>query len=573
MNRPAVVASVILLLARGAAAAQPLRTPAHLDAVPGVVLVAEGLAAPLAIGPGGRLAPGDPALAAVLTRHGLDSGEVLGVPPRGSETRFLRLRSARADFDPRAAAADLRATGAFRAACPDYKFRPLDTLPNDTYLAFQWYVDSGSGVDIRLPLAWDTQKGNPSVVIAILDTGVDTGHPDLASKIWHNPGEIPGNGIDDDGNGYVDDVQGWDFGDGDNDPNPEPIFEQVLGYDVDIAFHGTFCAGIAGAATNNVEGIAGAGWNCRIMDLKASDAAGAFTTAALTGGIQYAAANGAQVLSMSFGGPGDPGVPEFFQALIDVATAAGVVCVAAAGNDGTNALSYPAACRDVISVAATDETGARASFSNWGPTVDVAAPGSSMWSTICRNYVVDDQSQLFYEFLWNWDGTNPYMYGDGTSFACPLTAGVCGLIRSFLPGLTPQQVATELIATGDPVAFDEPIGPRVDAANAVSPSLLAVANETRPTRLAIEDISPDPVRAATTLRLALPDAGRARLALYDCAGRRVRLLVDEDLSAGRHAVSWDGAGAQGARLPGGVYFARLESGRSVASRKLVLLGR
>ena len=577
MKRPLIMLCLAFLTS-GADAAPlraptPLRTPAHLDAVPGVVLVAEGFSAPLAVGSGGRLAPADPALAAVLKRYGLDSGEVLGVPPRGSETRFLRLRSALADFDPRAAAADLRATGAFRAVCPDYTFRPFDTLPNDNYLAFQWYVNSGSGVDIRLPAAWDTQKGSASVVIAILDTGVDTGHPDLASKIWHNPGEIPGNGIDDDGNGYVDDVQGWDFGDGDNDPNPEPIFQQILGYDVDIGFHGTFCAGIAGAATNNVEGIAGAGWNCRIMDLKASNAAGDFTTAALTSGIQYAAANGAKVLSMSFGGPGDPGVPEFFQALIDVATSAGVVCVAAAGNDSTNTPEYPAACRDVISVGATDETGARAPFSNWGPTVDVAAPGSSMWSTICRNYVVDDVSQLFYEFLWSWDGTYPYMYGDGTSFACPLTAGVCGLIRSFLPGLTPQQVATELIATGDRIAFDKPIGPPVDAANAVSPSLLAVAAETPPARLVIEDISPDPVRAATTLRLALPDAGRTRLALYDCAGRRVRVLVDGELPAGHHAVTWDGADAQGARLPGGVYFARLESGRSVASRKLVLLAR
>jgi subtilisin family serine protease len=551
--------------------ASPPRTPAHLDAVPGEVLVASEGDAPLSLAPGGPLAPRDPALAVVLARHGLEAGEPLGVPPRSSTWRFLRLRSARADFDPRQAAADLRATGAFRAVSPNYRLALLATLPNDTYLGYQWYVDSGSGVDIRLPLAWDVQKGSASVVIAILDTGVDTGHPDLASKLWHNPGEIPGNGIDDDGNGYVDDDRGWDFGDGDNDPDPTPIFDPDYG--IDVAFHGTFCAGIAAAATDNAEGIAGAGWNCRVMALKASDAAGDFTTAALTGGFEYAAAMGASVLSMSFGGPGDPGVPEYFQALVDMANAAGVVCVAAAGNDGTNALVYPAACQHVTAVAATDEYGDRASFSNWGSYVDVAAPGASMWSAINRNYPIDDWSAVFYEYLWGWDDVNPYMYGDGTSFACPLTAGVAGLIRSFLPGLTPQQVAARLVETGDAVAFDEPIGPRVNAFNAVNPALLAVAAREAPLRLAVEANMPNPFRDATTLRLALPQAGRARLAIYDCAGRAVRTLLDGPLPAGRRDVSWDGSGSDGRSLPGGIYFARLEcAGRSV-ERKLVRLGR
>ena len=555
--------------------AAPPRTRAHLEAVPGEVLVAiAGVGidgdAPLAIGVGGRLSARDPGLAAALARSGLESGAPIGIPPAASGWRFLRLRSTRADFDPLRAAEDLRATGAFRAVSPNYRFGLLATFPNDPYLGTQWYVDSGTATDIRLPLAWDVQKGSASVVIAILDTGVDTGHPDLASKVWHNPGEIPANGIDDDGNGYVDDNQGWDFGDGDNDPNPTPIFDPV--YSIDEGFHGTFCAAIAAAATDNAEGIAGAGWKCRIMALKASDAAGDFTTGALAGGVEYAATMGAKVLSMSFGGPGDPGVPEFFQALVDMATSAGVVCVAAAGNDGNNVPVYPAACHDVIAVAATDEFGDRASFSNWGAYVDVAAPGAGMWSAICRNYPIDDWSAIFYEFLWYWDTINPYMYGDGTSFACPLTAGVCGLIRTFLPGLTPQQVALHVVNTGDPIVFDHVIGPRVNAFNAVNPALLAVAAPGLPARLRIEGNEPNPFRTSTILRLALPGSDPTRLVIYDCAGRAVRRLFDGPLAAGLRDVTWDGTGNDGQPLPGGIYFVRLESAGRTVQHKLVRLG-
>ena len=556
--------------------AAPPRTRAHLDAVPGEVLVAiAGIGsdadAPLALGTGGRPTARDPGLAAVLAREGLESGAAIGVPPAASGWRFVRLRSARADFEPVQAAAELRATGAFRAVSPNYRLGLLATLPNDPYLGAQWYVESGIGTDIRLPLAWDVQKGSAAVVIAILDTGVDTGHPDLASKLWHNPGEIPGNGIDDDGNGYVDDALGWDFGDGDNDPDPTPILDPVYG--IDEGFHGTFCAGIAAAATDNAEGIAGAGWNCRVMALKASNAAGDFTTAALTGGVAYAASMGAGVLSMSFGGPGDPGVPEYFQALVDMATSAGVVCVAAAGNDGTNVPVYPAACQNVIAVAATDEFGDRASFSNWGSYVDVAAPGASMWSSISRNYPIDEVSAIFYEFLWGWDDVHPYMYGDGTSFACPLAAGVCGLMRSLAPGLTPQQVALHLVATGDAIVFDFPIGPRVNAFNAVNPALLAVSPPQAPIRLRIEGNAPNPFRTATALRLALPAGGPARLVIYDCAGRAVRDLIDAPLPAGLHDVTWDGSANDGRPLPGGIYFARLESAGRTVEHKLVRLGR
>jgi subtilisin family serine protease len=364
----------------------------------------------------------------------------------------------------------------------------------------------------------------------------------------------------------VDDVHGWDFGVGDADPNPQPTFDPS---GIDVGFHGTFCAGLAAAATDNVEGIAGAAWHCRLMPLKVSDPAGDISSSAVASAFAYAIDNGVSVLSMSFGSPGDPGVPEFFQALVDDATAAGIVCVAAAGNDGTNVPVYPAANDKVIAVAATNDARTRSSFSNWGTFVDVAAPGEHMWSSICRNYEVDEFSQLIYLFFFEWNGLDPYMYGDGTSFACPLTAGVCGLIRSRYPALTPAQVRDHLVATGDVVAFDEPIGPKVNAANAVQLAPVAVGDA--PTPLEFAAASPTPFATTTTLRFALAEPGPARLTLFDCTGRAVRTLIEQSLTAGPHEALWDGTEDSGAAAANGVYFARLDAGGRTLRRALVRL--
>ena len=143
---------------------------------------------------------------------------------------------------------------------------------------------------IEAPLAWDFSKGDPSVVVAVVDWGVDLQHPDLATKLWTNPGEIADNGIDDDGNGCIDDVYGWDFANDDNDPQ-------------DDYGHGTHCAGIAAAATDNGVGIAGVGFNSRTMAVKVGDGAtGKAAYSDIASGIMYAADNGAKVINMSLGG-------------------------------------------------------------------------------------------------------------------------------------------------------------------------------------------------------------------------------------------------------------------------------
>ncbi len=562
----AILLAFLLSGSTPAAAAERLfrSPPGPMPYAPGEVLAIADPASLTGDGVKSPLRAATAAVADALVRLGLDRIEAVGVSPVGAP-RVLRLRSDRADFDPLAAARELAASGAFRAVCPNYRLR-LSVIPNDPALGSQWYVNDGGFADIRLPGAWDVTHGDTSVVIAIMDTGIDTGHPDLASRIWHNLGEIPGNGLDDDLDGYVDDVVGWDFGRNDADPNPEYTSDPS---GLDVGFHGTFCAGIAAAATNNAEGIAGAGWNCRLMPLKVSHPDSGITSEAIAGAFLYAIAQHASVVSMSFGGPGDPGVPEFFQALVDLATDAGVVCVAAAGNDDTNAPSYPAACNDVLSVGATDEANARASFSNWGPSVKVGAPGSAMWSTLCRNYTFTDLDQIFYIFLFGWDGETPYMGGDGTSFSCPLTAGVCGLVRARFPALGPREVAAQIVQTGDAIPYDHPIGPRVNAQRAVTTPYAAVGAAALPSRLLLGGPWPAPARrgADWTLSLALPRADEIALELFDVRGRRVAARPGEVLGAGVRGLSW----APHPPAPG-VYFLRAHarSGGAVTSRVVVL---
>jgi hypothetical protein len=385
------------------------------------------------------------------------------------------------------------------------------------------------------------------------------------SQVWKHPVEIA-NGVDDDANGYIDDLKGWDFGDGDNDPSSQPVIDPAT--DIDIGFHGTFVAAIAAAATNNGTGIAGAGWNCRMMPLKVGNAAGDIPLSAVTEAFEYAADQGAEVLNMSLGTQ-DTTARAYFQALVDMATSANVLCVASAGNDGVSSMSFPAGCDNVLAVGATESNNTRADYSNWGPWVDVAAPGSLMWSAICRNYVVDDWSQIFYIFLWSWDGENPYMYNDGTSFSSPLTAGVCGLVRSKMPSLTPQQVIQHIVNTGDVVAYDHPIGPRLNAFRALNEQVLGVG-PIEPVALMFERPSPNPFSTTTTIAFTLAEGGPARLRLYDCSGRMVRELASGNLPPGRHRLTWDGTGMDGRRQRSGVYFAQLESGGRTATKRVAL---
>ena len=589
MTRSTTLPSVFLVLA-----ALALSASAH--AAPPDAALRNRPAAPLRIPPGPpRHAPGEivviaeetslevtggvprsrhASVAAVLHEHGLGRARAHDRERSGrsSRARVWTLSSDKPGFDAVTASRALRATGAVVAASPNYRFG-LHFLPDDLFLFYQWYVDDLSFADIRLPLAWDVERGDSAVTIAILDTGVDTGHPDLAAKMWRNTAEIPGNTLDDDGNGFIDDVKGWDFGVGDNNPDPQATMDST---GIDVGFHGTFCAGIAAAATNNGDGIAGASWESRIMPLKISEPDGDITTEAIGGAFLYALDQGASIISMSFGAHADTGaaadeVPDFFQSLTDLATAQGTLCIASAGNESDSILVYPAAIDEVLGVGASDFNNERASFSNYGPWVDIAAPGTLMWSSICQNYEFNQINQLLYILAFGWDTVNPYMYGDGTSFAAPLVAGVAGLVRARYPSLTPALIRQHLVSTGDVIAYDLPIGPKVNAYTAVSsvPTAVEVV-VAAPSALPLH-VTPNPFRGSGSVRFELPSRGDARVDVYDVTGRRVRALSRGVRSSGPHAIAWDGRDDRGARLGGGIYFIRLSTGSTSRNAKVVLI--
>lgn len=301
----------------------------------------------------------------------------------------------------------------FAEAVPLMQFVGTEVFtPNDLDLN-QWHLPKVQAED-----AWGISQGNASVVIAVVDNAVSTQHADLNDDIYVNTGETPNNGLDDDLNGYIDDVRGWDVGDSDNDPNPPSGIGPV-----DVWNHGTHCAGIAAAETNNGHGIASLGYNCKILPVKASKnilGGGALTQS--YEGVHFATQSGADVISMSFGGNGTSLTGNL---IIQNAFNQGIVLVAGAGNDNSSDPFFPAAYNGVIAVGATDPNDIRAGFSNYGSYLDVMAPGVNIYSSLAN-------------------ADSSYGAQSGTSMACPLVSGLCGLIISVNPGLAPANVETVL---------------------------------------------------------------------------------------------------------------------------------
>jgi subtilisin family serine protease len=254
---------------------------------------------------------------------------------------------------------------------PNYR-RYATAIPNDSFFSDLWGLNNAGDTDIDAPEAWDITQGNSNVVVAVLDSGVDYNHPDLFNNMWTNSGEIAGNGLDDDGNGKIDDVRGWDFVDNDNDP-------------MDSDDHGTHVAGTVAAEGDNGIGITGVSWSAQIMPLRFLDAFGSGTVADGIDAIDYAIDKGADIINASYGSYSFSAAE---RDAISRARTAGILFVAAAGNDSWNNDSltkhYPSSydLDNIIAVAATDQNDNLAFFSNFGATsVDVAAPGTNILSS------------------------------------------------------------------------------------------------------------------------------------------------------------------------------------------------
>ena len=364
---------------------------------------------------------------------------------------------------------ELYATGYFDIIEPNYSAK-IDFTPNDTYAtpAIQYYLGLIQAYD-----GWDLSKSDGGTVIAIVDSGGDLDHPDLAPNLYKNPDEIPNNNIDDDKDGYVDNVNGWDFigADtlniynsnfiGDNNPQlMQPGDNGALG-------HGVWVAGCASAATNNGIGIAGVGFNAKLLftkhtadnqRVKAPDIYSGYA------GILYAAQTltadnvTRKIINASWGSAFRSQIAQ--DIITHVTLDLGCLVVAAAGNANTNSLNYPSSYDHVLSVAATDSDDVRATFSNYGSTVDVTAPGVSIFTTAYND---------------------AYSSVNGTSFASPITAGAAALVWSKNPTFTPSQVAEQLRVSADnvdaasPAIFKDMLGKgRINIKNALTLSLPSV---------------------------------------------------------------------------------------------------
>ncbi len=317
------------------------------------------------------------------------------------------------------------------AVGPCYRLRALDVEPNDPYFPSQWNLPA-----IEAPAAWDITTGSDRVVIAFVDSGIDLTHPELKDKIWTNPDEIAGNGLDDDGNGKVDDVHGWDFVNWHGEPQ-------------DDYGHGTFVASIAVAETNNGLGMAGVSWGAEIMPIKVYDEWGVSYHWHTAGGIEYAVDKGAKIINLSW--TLMPGIdPQPVQTAINYAHSKGALVVAAAGDTFDSSYKYPAALDHVLSVAATNRDDGHPDFSTYNDKVDVAAPGTDILGV----YLGGGYARL-----------------TSTHAATPNVSGLAALIWSVNPTLTPDEVEGIIESTavdlGEP-GRDEYFGyGRIDASAAV----------------------------------------------------------------------------------------------------------
>lgn len=445
-------------------------------------------------------------------------------------------------------------------------------VPNDSGYSNQWYLPSPNG--IGADITWENYSSGNGVVIAVIDTGVDYNHVDLKANVWKNSGELQWNGVDDDGNGYIDDYIGYDFVDmsgyifsGDN---PEEDYNTKDADPMDVFGHGTHVAGIAAAPINNSVGIVGVAHEAKIMCLRAGfsyGGNGSLENGAIAEAIDYAVDNGADIINMSFGSYSTDGI---ISTAIANASANGVVLVASAGNDNTSIKSYPAAYPGVIGVGANDATKLPASFTNYNASpnyyVDISAPGVNIYSTLPGN---------------------SYAAWQGTSMSAPVISGVAALLMSAGTTLNKTEVETYLITTANTDAYVAAAGyigsgivNSYKVLNAHGAVAIPVTTNTTtgPSGLLHAAFAPNPVdlkehSVATFYMSSDTDISSWTMKIYNSRGRKIRSLNGGAVIIG---VTYDCKDEDGFLLPSGVYYVIVEIndvlGRNqVVKKKLVIV--
>jgi serine protease len=427
---------------------------------------------------------------------------------------------------------------------PHIQYAELCTIPelhyepDDPYLFQQWYLAHTHTLE-----AWDTVRGDTTrhSVIAIVDTGINWDHEDLAPNMWVNDAEDLNhngtmdegdfNGIDDDDNDFVDDVIGWDFGDNDNDPD-----------DFSLS-HGSGVASGASEATDNGILGAGMGFSARLMALKANqDEGGGWN------GYQcmiYAADNGANVVNCSWG------VLIYNQSeqdIIDAIWEEGVLIVASAGGNSNDTPIYPAAYDHVMAVTATDQDDHKAYFAGFGEWVDISAPGVEIYAIYEEDYTIVS----------------------GTSFSTGIVSGLAGLLTAWYPTLANDEIQEIIESSADPIdhlnpGFEGLLG--AGRINSLACVRTAVEHENeRPTTFRFDPAYPNPFNSSTVLSFHLGDAISVEISVYNILGQRVDILQQGLLEEGDHAIVWDAG-----HLQSGIYFARIEAEEKSNCVKLVLI--
>jgi thermitase len=447
-------------------------------------------------------------------------------------------------------------TGLLVYAEPDYKGytqggRVTDSImPNDTYFSRQWSLyNDGSfssplpakvGADIDMNHAWSVEQGDTTTVVGIIDTGLKLDHPEFSGRLWRNTGEIPGNGIDDDGNSYIDDINGWDFVNADNDPT-------------DDEGHGTNVGGIIGANGNNAMGYAGVNWHCKLMILKGINSANWGYYSWWIDAIHYAVDNGAQTLNMSVCGTD---VSSALQDGVTYAIQHNVSIIACMGNANNNIPNFPAAYAGVIAVGSTNPDDTRSnpffwstsSGSNYNSYISVVAPGNYI-------YGLDYSSNTSYNTYWG-----------GTSQATPHVTGLVSLLLAQDNSRTPSSLKDILEKTakdqvGDPVedtpGWDQYYGwGRINAYSALTYNPASVNNKDN----FVITLYPNPSHGAFSVQLNTQTIPKTEMIISNLFGQ---VVYQQQLVKATTSIDMPG-------FPHGIYTVTFISENTLVTKKLML---